>query len=118
MKLSQVNSEIPSASGSQIVLRMNHQVRVVPLVSKEGGRTSSLVWSIVVSKLCKRKKHGPIILLVVAIATQVLLQGLIDPFRLAITLRVVARSEVELHVQRFSKTAEEVGHELRSSIGG
>jgi len=30
---------------------------------------------------------------------------------------VVAGSEVEFHVQRFSKTAEEVGHELRTSIG-
>jgi len=91
---------------------VNRQGRVVALISEEGRRTSSLVRSIVVRKFRERKKCGPVVLLVVAVAAQVLFQGLVNPFCLAVTLRVVAGSEVQLHVQRFSKTAEEVGHEL------
>jgi len=117
VKFTQVNSEIPSAGRGQITLGVNRQGRVVALISKEERRTSSLVWGIVVHEFRERKKCGPVVLLVVAVAMQVLFQGLVNPFRLAVTLWVVAGSEVELHVQHFSKTAEEVGHELRTSIG-
>ena len=76
----------------QVALGVNRQGWVVPLISKEGRRTSSLVWGIVVCKFREWKKCGPVFLLVVAVAAQVLFQGLVNPFRLAVTLRVVAGS--------------------------
>ena len=56
MKFSQVDSKLPSAGGSQITLRVNCQIRMVPLIGKEGGRTSCLVRCIVVGKFRKQKK--------------------------------------------------------------
>jgi len=44
-----------------------------------------------------------IILLVVAIDSEVLFQSLISPLGLSITFRMISRSEVELHAQWGSK---------------
>ena len=70
--------------GGQIPLGMNREVRVVSLVSKEGGHTSSLTRRIVVGKLSQRKQLRPVVLLIVAVGTEVLFEGLIDLLSLTI----------------------------------
>ena len=74
---------------------------MVSFVGKEwrdscGGR------GIVISKLCDRKQIRPIVLLVVAIYSEVLFQGLIHSFSLSVALRVITGGKVEFHVQGFS----------------
>ena len=91
---------------------MDHKVWVIPFVGKEGRHTSSLAWSVIVGEFCQREKHGPVILLVVAVSAEVLLEGLVDPFSLSVSLGVVPRGEVELHIECSTKTAEEVGDEF------
>jgi len=65
------------------------------LVSKERGDFGHRVRSVVVHKLSQGKEVDPIILLVVDIYSKVLLQDLVDPFCLTMSLRVVP-------VERFS----------------
>ena len=56
-------------------------------------------------------------MLVVAVATEVLLEGLIDVFGLAVAFWMVTGSEVELHVKGFPETTEEMRDEFGASIG-
>ena len=85
---------------------------MVPFVGKEGRHTSSLTWSVIVGKFCQRKKHRPVILLVVAISMEVLLEGLVNHFGLSVPLGVIPQGEVELHIECSTKAAEEVEDEL------
>jgi len=55
------------------------------------------------------------VLLVVAVAMEVLLEGLIDVFSLAIAFRMV--TEVELHVEGFPETMEEMRDKFGASVG-
>ena len=73
---------------------MNGQIGMVTFVGKKGRGTSSCTWSIVVSKFCQEKECIPIVLLIIAEDTKVLLEGLISAFGLTITFRVISRSEV------------------------
>jgi len=57
-------------------------------------------------------------LLVVAVGTEVLLEGLIDPLGLSIPLRVISQGEVEFHTEGSSETAEEMGDKLRAAVRG
>jgi len=43
---------------------------------------------------------------------------LVSALGLSVAFRVVARGEVESHVEHFSEGAEEVGYELRATVGG
>ena len=54
------------------------------------------------------KKFVPVVLLVVAVDSDVLLQSLVHLFRLSVSLWVVSRSEMKLHVDCNSKGLEEV----------
>jgi hypothetical protein len=76
---------------------------MVTLVSKERRNTSSGVRSIVIGELCDRKKASPVVLLIVAVDADILLESLIDSFRLSIAFRVVSGSEMEFHVQCLSE---------------
>ena len=78
---------------------MEGYVRVVAFVGKKWGYPSRGVWSIVVCELCDRKKVRPIVLLIVAIDSEVLFQSLVHAFGLSVTLGVISRGEVELHVK-------------------
>ncbi len=108
----QVDGIFSSAVGGQIPLRVNCEVRVVSLVSKERGHTSSLTRCIVVGELGQREQLRPVVLLVVAVSAEVLLKGLIDLLDLTIPFRMVFQSEVELHTKRCAKAAEEMRDEL------
>src|SRR5882724_5506954 len=60
-----------------------------PLVSKERGNHGRRVQHVVVCKLSQRKEVDPIVLLVVDVHLKILFQDLVDPFSLAIRLRVI-----------------------------
>ena len=51
---------------------------------------------------------GDVVLLVVAVDSDVLLQSLVHSFHLSVSLRVVSRSEMKFHVKRNSKGLEKV----------
>jgi hypothetical protein len=91
-------------------------VRVVSFVGKEWRSASGCTRSIVVSEFSKGKERRPVVLLVVAEYTEVLLECLIESFSLSISFRMIARGEVNLHVQRLSKGSEEAGNKLGSIV--
>ena len=49
---------------------------------------------------------GPVVLLVIAVDSEILFQSLVSAFGLSIALRVVTRGEVQFHVQDFSEEME------------
>jgi hypothetical protein len=56
-------------------------------------------------------------MLVVTIDVEVLFQGLVSMFRLAIAFGVVAGNEVEVHVNCFAQCAEKGGYKFRPAVG-
>ena len=56
-------------------------------------------------------------MLIGTINPEVLLEGLVHPFGLAVAFRVVPGSEVESDVEGLSEGSEEVQDELRTSVG-
>src|SRR5882724_4711183 len=105
-----------SACGCKVMLQMNSEVRMITFVGKEGCNAGSGTQSIVVNKLSQWKEFGPIVLLVVAIDSEVLFQSLVCSFGLPITFRMIPGCEVKFHVKCSSKGSEEMGHKLCSSI--
>ena len=77
---------------------VNSDIGVITFVGKKRRNSGRSHRSIVVSKLTKREKAGPVVLLVVAEDPKILLKGLIEPFGLSITFQVITRCEVNLHV--------------------
>ena len=67
---------------------------VEALVRKEGGDHGRRVRRVVVRKLGQGKEVGPIVLLVVDVYPKILFQDLVDPFGLAIRLRVIGSRKV------------------------
>ena len=76
---------------------------MITFVSKERRNTSSSSGSVVIRKFRNRKKTGPIVLLIVAIGTEILLESLVNTFSLSVAFRVVAGSEVEPHLEGFGQ---------------
>ena len=74
---------------------------VVSFIGKERGDSHSGIRSIVVSEFGDRKQIRPIVLLIVAVHSKVLLQSLIHVFGLFIAFGVITGGEVEFHVQGF-----------------
>ena len=91
---------------------------MVAFVCKEWGDTSHVIDCIVEGKLGKGEERRPIILLVGAEGVEDLFKGLVDTFCLPIGFQVVSGSEVEIHIQCFSKRAEEDGDKLGTAVGG
>ena len=93
-------------------------VRMISFVGKERGYSCSSTWSIVVCEFCKRKKFGPIVLLIIAVYLEVLFQCLVGVFGLSVSFWVISRSEMKLDVESFSERSEEVRDELHSAVRG
>jgi hypothetical protein len=74
--------------------------------------------SIVVCEFGQWKEFGPVVLLVVTVDPKYLFEGLVRSFGLTIAFGVIARSEVELHVEERCEGTKEVSHELRSTVRG
>jgi len=90
---------------------------MITFVSKERCNTSSGTQGIVVSKLRQREEFRPVVLLIIAIDSNVLFQGLIRSFGLSVGFRVITGGEMELHIQSCSERSEEVGYKLGASVG-
>ena len=95
---------------------MNSNVRVVALIGIEGHNTSGCTWRIVVCELSEWEQAEPIVLLVIAVDSDVLFQSLISSFGLSITFRVKTQGEVKLHVESETKRSEEVRDEFGTSV--
>jgi hypothetical protein len=91
---------------------------MISLVGEEWRYSRSSTRSIVVSELHEQKKFLPIVLLIIAVNSEVLFQCLIGAFSLSVTFRMVSRGEMKSHVESFSERSEEVQDELRSTVGG
>ena len=98
------------------MLGVDGDVWVVPFVGKERRGTSRCTQSIVVSEFSEGKERRPVVLLVVAKYSEVLLKGLVESFSLSVSFRVIAQGEVNLHIQRFSEGMEKVGDKLGSAV--
>ena len=69
---------------------------MITFVSKERGNTGSSSGSVVIHKFRNRKKTGPIVLLIVAIGTEILLKSLVNTFSLSSGNRALAPRSSEL----------------------
>src|SRR6202041_2327658 len=65
-------------------------VGVITFIIEERRNTHCSTWSIVKSKLGQRKESFPVILLVVAVHTQILFQSLVCSFSLPIAFRMIS----------------------------
>jgi hypothetical protein len=99
MEFVQVHGKLSCVRGCNVTFGVYREVWVITFVSKEGGDASRGICSIVVGKLGDRQEFSPIVLLVVAIDSEVLLEGLIRLFALSIAFRVLSGGEVESHVK-------------------
>ena len=80
---------------------------MVSFVSKERGDSRSSIRGIVIGEFGDGKQIRPIVLLVVAIYSEVLFQGLIHLFGLSVAFGVITGGKMEFHVQGFSQCLEE-----------
>ena len=71
---------------------------MISFIGKEGRDASRSTGSVVVSKFCQGKEHVPIVLLVVAEDTKVLLESLISALSLAVTFGMISGSIVKHHI--------------------
>ena len=113
-----VDCEFMSASGGERVFGVNGDVGMVALVGEEWRDTRSIAWGVVVGKLRERQEFGPVVLLIVAVNSEVLLESLVSTFRLSVGFWVVSGGEVQVHTESLAQSAEESRDELRATIGG
>lgn len=116
MELVEVDGELSGLIRGDVAFRIDGDVRMVTLVSEEEGYTCGGARSVVVGELGERKETGPVGLLIVAVAADVLFQCLIRTLRLTISFRVITRSEMEDHPQGDSETSEEAGDEFGAPV--
>ena len=90
---------------------------VVALISEEWWYSSGSTQSIVIQELSKGQEFRPIILLIGTINPEVLLEGMVHSFSLAVTFWVVPGSEVESDVEGLTEGLEEVWDKLWTSVG-
>src|ERR1700730_13624643 len=90
----------------------------VTLIHKEGRNSYGCAQSIVVGELCQRQEFGLVVLLIVAVTTEVLLQHLVSLFHLSITLWMISGSEVQSHIKGFAQQTGEAGDKLRVAVRG
>lgn len=81
---------------------------MVAIGSIKWGVLGGSVRRIVVGELSKGQQGHPVVLLIVAVEAQVLLQGLIDPFSLAIGLRMMSSRHGCLDVAAAEEGAPEM----------
>ena len=72
---------------------------IVAVVGEEWGNLSSRVGSVVIREFGEREEIGPVVLLVVAVQSEVTFERLVHPFGLAVSFGMICGGEVELHVE-------------------
>src|SRR3981189_292722 len=96
---------------------MNGNIRMISFICEERRYTCSSVRCIVVGEFRERKQFRPIVLLIVAVDSDGLFQGLVGALCLTVGLGMITGSEVKLHVKRCPKGSEKAGNEFRSTVG-
>ena len=74
---------------------------MVSFVCEERGYSCCCTLSVIVGEFGKGKKFGPIILLVVAVHTDVLFQCLVSAFGLSIAFWMISQGKVKFHIESF-----------------
>ena len=69
----------------------------------KGGEAGSGIGPGVVYELSHGQEHGPVVLLEIAVDSEVLLQPLVGAFRLSIRLRVICGADVLCDIQLFAE---------------
>src|SRR5882724_1388457 len=95
MKLLEICRKLVSSSRHN-KFKGHFEFQMEAFVGEEWGDHGRRVQSVVVRKLGKRKEVDPIVLLVVDVHPKILFQDLVDPFGLAIRLRVIGGRKVGL----------------------
>ena len=75
---------------------------MVSFVGKKWGDSHGGIRGVIISKLGDGEQIRPIVLLVVAVYSEVLFQSLIHSFGLSVAFGVTTGGKVEFHVQGFS----------------
>ena len=75
------------------MIKVRGDAEMVSFVSKEQGDSCGGIRGIVIGELGDRKQIQPIVLLVVAIYSEVLFQGLFHSFGLSVALGVITRGK-------------------------
>src|SRR6202030_4476794 len=91
---------------------------MITLLLKEWGNPRSGARGIVVGEFRQGEEFGPVVLLIIAVTTEVLFQRLVSSFRLSVALWVVPRSEVQGHIEDLAQRVEKTRDELGATIGG
>jgi len=99
------------------VFRVHWNIRMMVLFSKEQESTNGSIGSIIIGKLYKRQKFGPVVLLVVIIYLKVLFQSLVHIFSLSITFRVVTWNKVKIYVQSYTWQMKKIWDKLWVIVG-
>ena len=101
MKLLEVRDGVSGCGQDQVLVKACGEAEIISFIGKKRGDSSGGIRGVIISKLSDGEQIQPIVLLVVAVYSEVLLQGLIHLFGLSITFGVITGGEVELHVQGF-----------------
>jgi len=112
MEFLEVGGIFLSVGGTEAQVGVDCNVGVVAFVGKEGGDTSSCTRGVIKSELHKWEEFGPIVLLVVAVDSEILLECLVCLLSLTISFWVIARGEMQGHSECFSERVEEVRDKL------
>src|ERR1700731_2459669 len=118
VELVQVHSEFSGMDRSYFTFQVHRYIRMITLVRKEWGNPRSGARSIVVGEFHQGEEFGPVVLLIIAVTTEVLFQHLVSSFHLSVALWVIPRSEVQGHIEDFAQRAEKTRDELGAAIGG
>src|SRR6202045_4915129 len=118
VELVQVHSEFSGTDRSYFAFQVHRYVRMITLVRKEWGNPRSGTRSIVVGEFHQGEEFGPVVLLIIAVTTEVLFQRLVSSLRLSVALQVIPRSEVQGHIEDLAQRAEKTRDKLGAAIGG
>src|ERR1700731_4241537 len=118
VELVQVHSEFSGTDRSHFAFWVHRYIRMITLVRKEWGNPRSGARSIVVGEFHQGQEFGPVVLLIIAVTTEVLFQRLVSSLRLSVALQVIPRSEVQGHIEDLAQQAEKTRDELRAMIRG
>jgi hypothetical protein len=85
-------------------------------IEEKRNLSRSRVNVIVVLKLCKGKELVPIILPLIDKDTEILLELLINPFRLSVALRMICRGSRQFDSEESIQLLSELGNKLRAAV--
>ena len=101
MEFLEVGGIFLSVGRTEAQVSVDCDVRVVACGGKEGRDTSGCARGVVKCELCEWEEFGPIVLLVVAVDSEVLFESLVRLLGLTISFWVITRGEMQGHSECF-----------------